>query len=297
MQVILLERVAKLGQMGEVVKVRDGYARNFLLPQGKALRANDANIARFEDQKAQLEVRNLETKKEAAALAEKLDGQTFIVIRSASDGGALYGSVTPRDAADAATEGGFSVDKRQVILNAPIKDLGIHDVTVRLHPEVDATIRINVARSVERDATYREIIEASRRANRQTVADAIVSAAREIAETTDIKAICCFTQSGTTASLVARERPHVPILALTPVTATLRRLCLTWGVHCVETGHVDRFKAAVVNAVRAARDHGFAQETDQIVVTAGVPFNVRGTTNILRVAPCNERLIYNTDPE
>jgi len=149
MQVILLERVAKLGQMGEVVKVRDGYARNFLLPQGKALRANDANIARFEDQKAQLEVRNLETKKEAAALAEKLDGQTFIVIRSASDGGALYGSVTPRDAADAATEGGFSVDKRQVILNAPIKDLGIHDVTVRLHPEVDATIRINVARSVE----------------------------------------------------------------------------------------------------------------------------------------------------
>ena len=149
MQVILLERVAKLGQMGEVVRVKDGYARNFLLPQGKALRANEANIARFEAQKAQLEARNLETKKEAEALAANLDGQTFVVIRSASDGGALYGSVTPRDAAEAATLGGYSVDKGQVILNAPIKELGIHAVTVRLHPEVDATISINVARSVE----------------------------------------------------------------------------------------------------------------------------------------------------
>ena len=155
----------------------------------------------------------------------------------------------------------------------------------------------NVARSVERDPTYREVIEASRRVNRATVADAIVSAAREIAETTDIKAICCFSKSGTTASLVARERPRVPILALTPETATLRRLCLTWGVHCVLAEKVDRFKLAVVSAVRAARDHGFAVETDQIVVTAGVPFNVKGTTNILRVAPCDERLIYNTDPE
>jgi large subunit ribosomal protein L9 len=147
MQVILLERVAKLGQMGEVVRVKDGYARNFLLPQGKAMRANDANIAKFEQQKAQLEARNLETKAEAAKLAETLDGQTFVVIRSASDGGALYGSVGPRDVSDAATAGGFTVDKRQVILNAPIKDLGIHDVTVRLHPEVDAVIRVNVARS------------------------------------------------------------------------------------------------------------------------------------------------------
>lgn len=149
MQVILLERVAKLGQMGEVVRVKDGYARNFLLPQGKALRANDANIARFEAQKAQLEARNLETKKEAEALAATLDGQTFVVIRSASDGGALYGSVTTRDAAEAATAGGFSVDKGQVVLNAPIKDLGIHSVTVRLHPEVEAQISINVARSAE----------------------------------------------------------------------------------------------------------------------------------------------------
>jgi large subunit ribosomal protein L9 len=149
MQVILLERVAKLGQMGEVVKVKDGYARNFLLPQGKALRASDANIKSFESQKAQLETRNLETKKEAASLAEKLDGQKFVVIRSASDAGALYGSVTPRDAADAATAAGFSVDRKQVVLIAPIKELGLHDVKVVLHPEVSATITMNVARSAE----------------------------------------------------------------------------------------------------------------------------------------------------
>ncbi|RVT85467.1 50S ribosomal protein L9 [Rhodobacteraceae bacterium CCMM004] len=149
MQVILLERVAKLGQMGDIVSVKEGYARNFLLPQKKALWASKANIDAFESQKAQLEARNLETKKEAEALAEKLDGQQFVVIRSASDGGALYGSVSTRDAADAATEAGFSVDRRQVALAAPIKELGIHPVTVTLHPEVDATIELNVARSAE----------------------------------------------------------------------------------------------------------------------------------------------------
>ncbi len=149
MQVILLERVAKLGQMGEVVEVKPGYARNFLLPQGKALTASDANIARFEAEKAQLEARNLETKKEAEALAEKLQGQQFVVIRSASDSGALYGSVTPRDAAEVATAGGFSVDRKQVVLKAPIKELGLHAVDVRLHPEVEAEITINVARSEE----------------------------------------------------------------------------------------------------------------------------------------------------
>ncbi len=149
MQVILLERVAKLGQMGDVVDVKPGYARNFLLPQGKALTASKANIASFEAQKAQLEARNLETKKEAEALAEKLDGQQFIVIRSASDAGALYGSVTPRDAAAAATEAGFTVDKKQIALKAPIKDLGLHVVDVNLHPEVTAEITLNVARSQE----------------------------------------------------------------------------------------------------------------------------------------------------
>jgi len=155
----------------------------------------------------------------------------------------------------------------------------------------------NVAKSVESDPTYRQVIEASRTVARSTVADGIVSAAREIAESTDIKAIAVFSQSGTTVSLVARERPRVPIIALTPLIGTARRLCLTWGTHCVITEEQDRFKGAVISAVRAARQHGFATETDQIVLTAGVPFNVQGTTNILRVAPCDERLIYKADPE
>ena len=149
MKVILLERVAKLGQMGDVVDVKAGYARNFLLPQGKGLTASAANIANFETQKAQLEARNLETKTEAEALGEKLAGQQFIVIRSASDAGALYGSVTPRDAADAATAEGFSVDKKQIALIHPIKDLGLHAVAVNLHPEVTVEIEMNVARSAE----------------------------------------------------------------------------------------------------------------------------------------------------
>ncbi|MGB5863748.1 MAG: 50S ribosomal protein L9 [Sulfitobacter sp.] len=149
MQVILLQRVAKLGQMGDVVDVKPGYARNYLLPQQKALSASKANITAFEGQKAQLEVQNLETKKEAEAMADKLNGQQFIVIRSASDAGALYGSVTTRDAAEASTAEGFTVDRKQVVLTAPIKYLGIHEVQVVLHPEVDATIELNVARSVE----------------------------------------------------------------------------------------------------------------------------------------------------
>jgi len=180
MQVILLERVAKLGQMGEVVNVKPGFARNFLLPQGKALRASQANIKNFEQQKTQLEARNLETKGEAQRLAETLDGQTFVVIRSASDGGALYGSVTTRDVADAATAGGFSLDKRQVILNAPIKDLGIHDVTVRLHPEVDASISINVARSAEEAE-----LQASGKSIRELAAEAEAQAEFEISELFD----------------------------------------------------------------------------------------------------------------
>lgn len=149
MQVILLERVAKLGQMGEVVSVKDGYARNYLLPQGKALWASDANVKKFEEQKGQLEAQNLETKKEAEKLAEKLEGQQFTVIRQASDGGALYGSVSTRDAADAATEAGVTLDRRQVSLARPIKELGLHPVSVTLHPEVEVTITLNVARSQE----------------------------------------------------------------------------------------------------------------------------------------------------
>lgn len=149
MQVILLERVAKLGQMGDIVSVKDGYARNYLLPQKKALWASEANVAQFEAEKAQLEARNLETKKEAEALAAKLGGQQFVVIRQASDGGSLYGSVTTRDAAEAATEAGFSLDRGQVALQAPIKELGVHKVSVNLHPEVETEIELNVARSTE----------------------------------------------------------------------------------------------------------------------------------------------------
>jgi large subunit ribosomal protein L9 len=149
MEVVLLQRVAKLGQMGEIVSVKAGYARNYLLPQGKALRSTPANLARFETERAQLETRNLEEKSEAEAIAVKLDGKSFVVIRSASDGGALYGSVTTRDVADAATEGGFSLDRRQVTLDHPIKELGLHNLTIVLHPEVEVTISVNVARSKE----------------------------------------------------------------------------------------------------------------------------------------------------
>jgi pyruvate kinase len=155
----------------------------------------------------------------------------------------------------------------------------------------------NVAIEVESDPTYTEVMEASRRAKRNSVADGIVSAAREIAETTDIKAICCFTQTGTTALLTARERPRVPIIALSSEIGTARRLALTWGTNCVLSGSKTRFKEAVVSAVRAALAEGLANETEQVVITAGVPFNITGTTNILRVAPCNERMIYAMDPE
>jgi large subunit ribosomal protein L9 len=149
MEVILLERVAKLGQMGETVKVRDGYARNFLLARGKALRATEGNKKHFETQRAQIEARNLEAKKEAEAVAEKLDGQTFVIIRQAGESGHLYGSVAPRDIAEAATAGGFSLGRNQVVLTQPIKALGLHQVPVHLHPEVDIKIVVNVARSAE----------------------------------------------------------------------------------------------------------------------------------------------------
>ncbi len=165
------------------------------------------------------------------------------------------------------------------------------------YPIEAVTTMSNVAGEVEADPNYTEIIEASRKAEGITVADGIVSAAREIAETTDVKAICCFSQSGTTALLVSRERPRVPIIALTSYIGTARRLCLSWGTNCVVTGEVNRFKEAVIAAVRAAISQELATERDMVVVTAGVPFNTPGSTNILRVAPCAERLIYASDPE
>ena len=152
MQVILLERIGRLGQMGDVINVKDGFARNFLLPQGKALRATKANRERFENERAQLEARNLELKSEASAVAEKLQGQSFIILRQAGDSGQLYGSVTTRDISAAVTDGGFSIERRQVMLDRPIKTLGLHDVRIGLHAEVGLHVVINVARSPEEAA-------------------------------------------------------------------------------------------------------------------------------------------------
>lgn len=177
MQVILLERVAKLGQMGDVVSVRAGFGRNYLLPQGKALRATDANRLAFEAQKAQLEARNLETRNEAQALADKLNGTTYVVIRSASDTGALYGSVSPRDISEAVTAEGFSVDRGQIVLVSPIKALGVHTTSVVLHPEVIATISVNVARSAEEAE-----LQASGKSIQDLAAEAEAEAEFEIAE-------------------------------------------------------------------------------------------------------------------
>jgi len=147
MQVILLERIGRLGQMGDVVNVKNGYARNFLLPQQKALRATKENLALFEKDRAQLEARDLELKKEAEAVASKLNGSRFVAIRQAGDTGQLYGSVTSRDIADVVTSGGFTVDRRQIVLDRPIKTLGVHPVKVALHPEVVVQISLNIART------------------------------------------------------------------------------------------------------------------------------------------------------
>lgn len=149
MQVVLLERIAKLGQMGDVVTVKDGYARNFLLPQGKALRANKSNLERFENERAQLEARNLEQKSEAESVKTKLDGETVIIIRQSGETGQLYGSVSPRDIAEALSEKGFYLERGQIGLDAPIKVLGLHDTNVTLHPEVSSTVTVNVARTEE----------------------------------------------------------------------------------------------------------------------------------------------------
>lgn len=147
MQIVLLERVEKLGQMGEVVSVKEGYARNFLLPQRKALRATEENLKRFEAQRAQLEARNLELRNEAQKVGDQLDGQSFVVIRQSGETGILYGSVNSRDIANVVSENGFSVDRSQVALDRQIKNLGLHDVRIVLHPEVSAVVSINVARS------------------------------------------------------------------------------------------------------------------------------------------------------
>jgi large subunit ribosomal protein L9 len=149
MEVILLERVAKLGQMGDVVRVKDGFARNYLLPKGKALRASDANRSRFEGMKVDLEARNLEQRGEAEKIAEKLNGQSLTVLRQAAEGGQLYGSVTPRDLVGLINEKGFAVERSQIVLNTPIKMIGMYKVPVSLHPEVEVTVSLAVARSAD----------------------------------------------------------------------------------------------------------------------------------------------------
>ncbi len=178
MQVILLERVEKLGQMGEEVKVKDGFARNFLLPQKKALRATKANREYFQNQKAQLEARNLERKSEAQKVADKLEGKTFVLLRQAGDGGQLYGSVSPRDIADAISAGGFSISRTQVPLDHAIKAIGLHPISVVLHPEVRVKVTINVARTEDeagRQARGEDVL-AERTAGEEAAAEAAVNA-------------------------------------------------------------------------------------------------------------------------
>ena len=173
MEIILLERIGRLGQIGDVVNVKDGYARNFLLPQGKALRATDANRAHFENERAQLEARDLERKTEAESVSEKLAGEAFVVIRQAGDTGQLYGSVSTRDIATAVTEGGFSIERRQVLLDRPIKTLGLHEVRVALHGEVVPTVLVNVARTED---------EAERQARGEDVTQELTDEEEEAAE-------------------------------------------------------------------------------------------------------------------
>lgn len=196
MQVILLERIGRLGQMGDVVTVKDGFARNFLLPQGKALRATEANRKRFERDKAQLEARDLELKTEAAAVSSKLDGKSFIVIRQAGDSGQLYGSVSTRDIAAVITEGGFSIERRQVLLDRPIKMLGVHELRIALHPEVTPHVTVNVARSPD---------EAERQARGEAVTAKALTEAEEEAEAAKRAAEALFEEGAGPAEEEAEE--------------------------------------------------------------------------------------------
>ena len=204
MQVILLERVEKLGQMGDVVSVKPGFARNFLLPKKKALRATKDNLAYFETQKAQFEASNLERRSEAEAIGGKLDGVKLVVIRQAGDSGQLYGSVTARDIAEGLTEEGFKVERGQVAIERPIKALGLSDVRIRLHPEVSVAVSINVARSADeavlqekyggaipsgdRDEEEEETVEAAELFENPEEAKALEESAAEEAEAGEAEA-------------------------------------------------------------------------------------------------------------
>lgn len=184
MQVILLERVEKLGQMGDVVKVKSGFARNFLLPRKKALRATKQNLELFETQRKQLEADNLERRQEAEKVAVQVEGRRVVIIRSAGESGQLYGSVTARDIADALTEDGVTVGRNQVVMDRPIKTLGLHDMRVSLHPEVAVTVSVNVARSAEEAKRQAETGRAMTRADEEAAeaeAEAAAAAAKAAA--------------------------------------------------------------------------------------------------------------------
>ena len=196
MQVILLGRIGRLGQMGDVVTVKDGFARNYLLPQGKALRATKANRERFERERAQLEARDLELKSEAQGVTSKLEGKSFIIIRQAGDTGQLYGSVSTRDIAAAVTEGGFSIDRRQVMLDRPIKTLGLHDVRISLHAEIIPHVTVNVARSAD---------EAERQARGEAVTGKAMTEAEEDAEAAKRAAEALFEEGAKARALEEEE--------------------------------------------------------------------------------------------
>ncbi|WP_169544942.1 50S ribosomal protein L9 [Sneathiella aquimaris] len=191
MEIVLLERVEKLGQMGDVVNVKNGYARNFLLPQGKALRANKSNLEIFEKQRAQLEADNLKRKEEASAVGDKLDGETVILIRAASESQQLYGSVSTQDIARSVTEAGFTVDRKQVIMDKVLKTLGLHEVRIRLHPEVTVSVTVNIARSQEeaviqaRGESVEEAAEAALNSRDEAVSDVFESTAEHEHEDED----------------------------------------------------------------------------------------------------------------
>jgi large subunit ribosomal protein L9 len=182
MEVILLERVARLGQMGDVVRVKDGFARNFLLPRGKALRATDENRTRFETMKADLQARSLAMKNDAAGVADKLNGKSFTVLRQASEAGQLFGSVSPRDLVRLITEAGFPVNRNQIALNTPIKTIGHHTVPLALHPEIETAITVIVARNNDEAERIARGEDVTQRREEPTEAEAAAAAAEAFFE-------------------------------------------------------------------------------------------------------------------
>jgi large subunit ribosomal protein L9 len=182
MEVILLERIARLGQMGDVVRVKDGFARNFLLPRGKALRATDENRARFETMKADLQARSLAMKNDAAGVAEKLNGKSFTVLRQASEAGQLFGSVSPRDLVRLISEAGFPVNRNQIALNTPIKAIGQHNVPLALHPEIESSIKVIVARNNDEAERIARGEDVTQRREEPTEAEAAAAAAEAFFE-------------------------------------------------------------------------------------------------------------------